>query len=110
MHRDETRSGVPIIVHDRGATTAPAFPGAMIAPADGTRTHLIIQAAGFYQLTIYPRSGSDPTTEVGITILGPSGVVEFTEREDAELVVAEWWAYCDTVLPPGVAVMEEIYR
>jgi len=103
-------SGAAIVVYNPAATTAPAFPGAMIAPADAQRTHLIIQAAGFMPFTIYARSGSDPTTQVGVGLTGVTGTLEFNELDDPEFVVSEWWAYSSTYVTAFLSVTAMTYR
>jgi hypothetical protein len=83
----------------------------MIAPADATRVHLVIQASGWHYVMIYPTSGSPNPLQVGIGLVAPCGYAEFNDEEDPDLVVAEWWAASFTPgLAPNVAVTEEIYR
>jgi hypothetical protein len=109
--REHPRFGAqPIVVFNRGATSVPNYPGLMIAPADATRTHLTIQTSGIQLFTVYPRSGSDPPSGAGITLYPYSGSLEMNDRDDPDLVVAEWWAYSSSQRPAALEVTEEILR
>jgi hypothetical protein len=110
MAHGEQHGGSLVVVWNRGASTVPPTPGALIAPADGTRQKLFIQAWGQIGFSVYPRSGSDTNGAWGIWLGAPSGYVELNAHEDPELVVAEWWGASSSVSGAQVLVMEEIYR